>query len=442
MPSALIRAEWVLPVEGPVVRGGGVLVQDGAVRAVGRERDLPPCDGVPVSDLGECILIPGLVDAHCHLEWGLMGGLVPDAGFGDWLGAFIHRTAQVTPTDREQAARWAALTALRSGTTTLADSGPSGFAAGAAGDAGLRAVVHMEIFGRDTGHEAREKVMRHGEDLLRARDAAGPRVRVGVSPHSPYTVGPELWSEVLADPILGGGPLAAHVAESPDEVMLLDEQVGPLVEAIRSVGRDPARWPGGGPGVVSRLDAAGALTPGLVAAHCVQVDDEDAAMLAAHDVRVAHCPHSNARLRCGDAPIELLQALGVAVGLGTDSPASAGPYDLRDEARWAAEGVARRGGTPRAADMLALATIGSAAVLGMQDQVGSLAPGKRADMVAIRPFEGAPTEADPSLVALDPRSRVTHAWVDGQQVLGPDGPALLDARAIEADAAEARARIM
>lgn len=424
------------------MRGGGVLVQDGAVQAVGRQRDLPPCDHVPVTDLGDAILIPGLVDAHCHLEWGLMGGLVPDAGFGDWLGAFVHRTAAVTPDDRRQAARWAALVALRNGTTTVADSGPGGFGAQAAADAGLRAVVHLEVFGRDTGGEAREKVMRHGEAVLRARDQAGRHVQVGVSPHSPYTVGPELWNEVLADPILGAGPIAAHVAESPDEVMLLDQQEGPLVQAIRSVGREPARWPGGGPGVVSRLEAAGALAPGLVAAHCVQVHDDDAAMLAAHDVRVAHCPHSNARLRCGDAPIELLGLLGVPVGLGTDSPASAGPYDLRDEARWAAQAIARRGGTPRASDMLALATIGSATVLGMQAQVGSLVPGKRADMVAIRPFAGAPVQADPSLVALDPRSRVIGAWVDGHPVLDADGPVRADAGAIEAAAAEARARIV
>lgn len=431
-----------MPVEGPVVRDACVLVRDGVIEAVGRERDLPPCDDVPVTDLGDAILIPGLVDAHCHLEWGLMGGLVPDARFGEWLGAFVHRTANVTPVDREQAARWAAMTALRNGTTTLADSGPSGFGVGAAGDAGLRAIVHMEIFGRDTGADAREKVVRHGEALLQARDQAGARVSVGVSPHSPYTVGPELWSEVLADPILGAGSVAAHVAESPDEVMLLDEGVGPLVEAIHSVGRDPARWPGGGPGVVSRLGAGGALTPGLIAAHCVQVDSDDAGILAEHGVRVAHCPHSNVRLQCGDAPIELLQVLGVPVGLGTDSPASAGSYDLRDEARWAAEAAARRGATPIAADMLALATIGSARVIGMDDRIGSLVAGKRADIAAIRPFDGAPVQADPSLVALDPRSRVIASWIDGEQVFGPDGPSRLDAGAIVADADEARRRIM
>ena len=425
-----------------MVRGGGILLRGGVIEALGRERDLPPCDDVPVTDLGDAVLIPGLVDAHCHLEWGLMGGLVPDARFGDWLGAFVHRTAEVTPADREAAARYAALVALRNGTTTLADSGPSGFGVRAASEAGLRAIVHMEVFGRDSGSDAREKVMRHGEALLAARDAAGPRVRVGVSPHSPYTVGPELWAEVLADPILGDGSVAAHVAESPDEVMLLDDGVGPLVESIRSLGRDPARWPGGGPGVISRLEAAGALTPGLIAAHCVQVDEGDAAILAAHDVRMAHCPHSNVRLECGDAPIEMLDALGVTIGLGTDSPASAGAYDLRDEARWAAEAAARRGTRPVASDMLAMATIGSARVLGMDAEVGSLVPGKRADIVAIRPFEGAPLEADPSLVVLDPRSRVVAAWVDGEQVLGPEGPMLTDSPAIVADATKARDRIM
>ena len=95
-----------------------------------------------------------------------------------------------------------------------------------------------------------------------------------------------------------------------------------------------------------------------------------------------------------------------------------------------------------ASDMLAMATIGSARVLGMDADVGSLVPGKRADIVAIRPFDGAPLEADPSLVVLDPRSRVVAAWVDGEQVLGPDGPTLPDSPAIVADATKARDRIM
>lgn len=419
-----------------------MLVRGGVIVAVGRERALPPCDDVPVVDMGNAILIPGLVDAHCHLEWGLVGGLVDDAPFGDWLGGFVRRTMGVTPLDRERAARWSAMTAVRNGTTTVADSGPGGFGVAAAGEAGIRAIVHMEVFGRDTGAEARDKVVRHGEALLMARDSAGPRVRVGVSPHSPYTVGPELWGEILADPILGPGSVAAHVAESPDEVQLLDDGTGRLVEAIRSVGRDPARWPGGGPGVVSRLDAAGALTDGLIAAHCVLINDDDAGVLAERGVRMVHCPHSNVRLSCGDAPIEVLRLLGVPVGLGTDSPASAGAFDLRDEARWAAAAITRRGVTPIAADMLAMATIGSATAIGMDHDVGSLMPGKRADIVAIQPFEGAPVEADPSLVVLDPRSRVVAAWVDGAAVLDDDGPVHMDVGSVVADATESRNAIV
>jgi cytosine/adenosine deaminase-related metal-dependent hydrolase len=397
---------------------------------------------VPVTDMGEAILIPGLVDCHCHLEWGLMGGLVPDAPFGTWLGSLIHRTATVTPLDRERAARWSVMTALRNGTTTLADSGPSGFGVAAATEARIRATVHMEVFGRDSGTEAREKVARHGEALLAVRDYAGPRVRVGVSPHSPYTVGPALWSEVLADPIMGGGAVATHLAESPDEVQLLDEGTGRLADAIRSVGREPAHWPGGGPGVVSRLAAAGGLVEGLVAAHCVQVDADDAGILSEHGVRVAHCPHSNVRLQCGDAPVDLLRLLGIAVGLGTDSPASAGVFDVRDEARWAAEAMTRGGGTPVAADLLEMATLGSATVMGMQGDIGSLVAGKRADMVALQPFDGAPVAADPALVALHPRSRVMAAWVDGEEVLSPDGPVHMDISSVISGADQSRNAIV
>ena len=194
--------------------------------------------------------------------------------------------------------------------------------------------------------------------------------------------------------------------------------------------------------MVSRLAAAGALREGLIAAHCVQVGVEDARVLAEHGVRVAHCPHSNARLSCGDAPVEALEALGVPVGLGTDSPASAGAYDLRDEARWAAEARARRGSSPVAADMLAMATTGSARVVGLDHEIGSLVPGKRADIVAVQPAEGAPVDADPALAVLDPRARVVASWVGGRRVLGPDGPVLADSGSVNAAAREARARIM
>lgn len=415
-----------------------MLIRDGVIVAVGSP--LPPEQvvGVRVIDLGDLILSPGFVDAHCHLEWGLMDGLVPDAPFGDWFGSFVHRTLRVTPRVRERSARWAAMTALRNGTTTLADSGPSGFGVAAVGATGIRGVVHLEIFGRERGREAREKVKTHAEAVLAARDIAGHRVEVGVSPHAPYTVGPHLWYAVLENDVLGDAALATHIAESPDEVQLLDQQTGRLVDAIRSLERVPARWDGGGPGVVSRLAAAEVLREGLLAAHCVQVNREDALMLAQLGVRMVHCPTSNARLLSGDSPIELLTACGVTVGLGTDSPASAGAFDMAAEARAAYQAALRRGARPGAADMLAMATIGSARALGIDDDVGAITPGRRADLIATRAGHGVDVALDPVASVLDARSRVVVAWVDGEVVLDGGFPRRLDPEGIERDARVAR----
>ncbi len=140
--------------------------------------------------------------------------------------------------------------------------------------------------------------------------------------------------------------------------------------------------------------------------------------------------------------VDLATQLPDGLHVGVCGAGSPFPDDLRDEARWAAEARARRGGSPVAADMLAMATIGSARVVGLGREIGSLVPGKRADIVAVQPAEDAPVDADPALAVLDPRARVVASWVDGRQVLGPDGPVLADTGSVNAAAREARARIM
>jgi 5-methylthioadenosine/S-adenosylhomocysteine deaminase len=270
---------------------------------------------------------------------------------------------------------------------------------------------------------------------------AGPRVRVGVAPHAPYTTGPPLWAALAALPGLAGRPWSTHLAESPDEVPAVAAGDGPLAEAMGSMGRRPARWPGP-PGAtgVARLAAAGALRRGLVAAHCVVLGPDDPATLAAAGVGVAHCPVSNARLGCGAAPLRALREAGVAVGLGTDSPASALAYDVRAEARAAQLVHGAAGDPPSAEALMRMATLGGARVLGMEGEIGALAPGARADMVALRPsapFAG----GDPYEALLHPHARVVHVWVDGEALLRDGVPARVDPVAVAADAAEARAAL-
>lgn len=193
-------------------------------------------------------------------------------------------------------------------------------------------------------------------------------------------------------------------------------------------------------GSVSRVDAAGGLRERLVAAHCVRLDPGDPALLARHGVAVAHCPESNARLRCGRAPIEALMAAGVTVGIGTDSPASAGMYDVRAEARAVAREAEAAGVVaPDEAALVAMATLGGAAALGLAADIGSLEPGKRCDLVGVAITEE--LQDQPFAAALDRRSPVDTVVVGGEERVRNGIAAALDTERIERRGRDARARI-
>lgn len=388
---------------------------------------------LPERDLGDAVLLPGFVDAHCHLEWSLTGGLVGANGFAGWLGSLLALSPRMGLDDHRAAAAVGALHCLQHGTTTVADSGPTGAAAPALRDAGLRGIVHLETFGRHTGNAARNAAAEFAERVVALDDHPCGRVQIGVSPHAPYTVGPAFWDALLSRPDLADRSWATHLAESPDERELLASRTGPLADLFALRGAKPGSWPGQG-SPVARLDGAGVLRPGLIAAHCVQLDPDDPARLAAAGVGVAHCPLSNATLGCGHAPIARLRAAGVTLGLGTDSPASAGEYDLRAEGR-AAGTVASL--TP--AEIVELATLGGAKTLGLDGIVGSLEVGKRADLIAIT---GAPGGADPCIAALDPATRVSLVMVDGVVLLEGGEPVALDPAAILTRAAASRRRLV
>ncbi len=412
---------------------------------VGPARDVIAAAGdLPVTDLGGDLLMPGLVDAHCHLEWSLLGGLLPPAPFAPWLGRMLAVRERMTPEAHRAAARFGALQALRHGTTTLADLGPTGTGAAALTESGQRGIVHLEAFGRQAGREATEAAALVSARLAELDDACGPRVRAGVAPHAPYTVGPAFWRALRRRPDLRARSWATHVAESQAELDAIRDGSGALGDLFAGAGLVPGRWPAAdgdeqAEGVVPRMDVAGALTEGLVAAHCVELRPGDAAVLADRGVAAAHCPRSNAHLRCGRAPVEELRAAGAVVALGTDSPASGGDFDLRAEARAcrvahaAVHDVGDR-------DLLRMITTEAARALGMGDEVGALAPGLRADLIALAPA----THDDavpPESVALDPATTVHMVAVEGRELVLGGTPTELDHEGILAGAREARGRL-
>jgi cytosine/adenosine deaminase-related metal-dependent hydrolase len=318
------------------------------------------------------------VNAHSHLEYAVYAGFGDGLPFAPWLGVHVERKQRIGFEEMLASARLGAAECLRSGVTCVGDSSFCGASAPAAAELGLRAIVYLEVFGSDT-RQLRERFERNRE---RVESSFSDRVRLGISPHAPYTVSLDLYAACAEL----GLPMATHLAESSAEQEWLTRGTGPWTELAQML-----TLPLGETGVRA-LARAGLLRPGLVAAHCVKVERDEIALLAEHGVAVAHCPRSNALLGCGIAPVAELRAAGVTVGLGTDSPASTPSFDMFDEMR-AAVAVARaRAEDPSAAgprDALELATLGAARALGLGEEVGSIVPGKRADLIVVS-LEGSP----------------------------------------------------
>ncbi len=371
--TTVLSADWVLPVSGPPIRNGAVAIEDGLIAAVGTQAELG--GGIGYAD---AVILPGFVNAHSHLEYAVYAGFGDGLPFAPWILIHVERKARIGPEEMTAIARLGAAECLASGITTVGDCSFSGASATACDELGLRAIVYLEVFGSTD----EQLGTRFEANRSRVAGSFSERVRLGVSPHAPYTVSPELYAACLEL----GLPVATHLSESPDEDTWMRLGEGPWTAVAEALPPPP------GTSGIRLLAGHGLLRPGTVAAHCVTVDDEEIALLAEHGVAVAHCPRSNALLGCGIAPLRRLLDAGVTVGLGTDSPASAPSFDLFEELRAAVFFARARERSPEAltaVEALELATIGSARALGLADEIGTLEPGKRADL-AIVSLEGSP----------------------------------------------------
>jgi cytosine/adenosine deaminase-related metal-dependent hydrolase len=400
---SVVSADWVIPVEGEPIRDGAVAIEDGRIAAVGAAAELG--EGERFEDAA---IVPGFVNAHSHLEYAAYAGFGDGLPFVPWIITHVERKRRIGWDEHLAQARLGAAESLHSGVTTVGDASYSGAAAIACAETGLRAIVYLEVFGATPD----DALARFDASRARAEGAFSERVRLGVSPHTPFNASDEIYAATAAL----GLPVMTHFSESVAELEWLRDGTGPLAEfAGIALLVEPAGTSG-----IRRLADAGQLGSHITAAHCVQVDAGDIALLAANDVAVAHCPRSNALLGCGIAPLAELREAGVRVGLGTDSPGSALSFDMFDEMRAAVFASRARGGRAdalTAADALGLATLGSARALGLDGEVGSLAPGKRADVtvVSLRGSGWLPWEDAPTAVVLGGSpERVLLTLVDGE----------------------------
>jgi len=397
----ILSADWVIPVEGEPIEGGAVALEEGRIAAVGTAAELGEGEHYP-----DAAIVPGFVNAHTHLEYAVYAGFGDGLSFGPWIVLHMERKARLERPDMEAIARLGAAECLRSGITTVGDLAFAGASAHACAALGLRAIVYLEVFGR----EAADAMRSFDEKRAYVEEALSNRVRVGVSPHAPYTCSNDVYRGCLEL----GLPLATHLNESQDELDWLLRGEGPwqpLAEMLTP--------PDGRTGI-RRLAVAGLLDERVVAAHCVKVDDEEIALLSRHGVAVAHCPRSNALLGCGIAPLQELRAAGLRVGIGTDGVSSVPSHDFFEELRTVialSRARAERADALLASDALELATLGGARALGLEAEIGSIVPGKRADL-AIVSLSGSPylPWEDPAAAVLygGAPERVLATLVDGE----------------------------
>lgn len=406
--DTLIFARWIVPVEpaSVVLEHHAIAIAGGAIVALlpaAQARALPAAE---VVELGEHLLMPGLVNAHGHAAMALLRGYADDFPLHSWLNEHIWPAEGrwVGEEFVRDGTQLAIAEMLRSGTTCFADMYffPD-VVAQTAHDIGMRAQLHFPVFDFPSAWGADADDYIHKGLLLRDAYKHSELISVGFGPHAPYTVGDAPMARVAMLAAELDAPVQIHLHETQQEVD----------DAVAQHGERP----------IARLQRLGLLSPRLQAVHATALNDDDITLLAQNNCHVVHCPESNLKLASGFCPVQRLIDAGINVALGTDGAASNNDLDLFGELRSAAllaKAVARDAAALPAPRALAMATIDAARALGLEERIGSLLPGKQADLIALdlSGIENQPLFNPISqLVYSNSGHRVSHAWVGGRLLL-------------------------
>jgi 5-methylthioadenosine/S-adenosylhomocysteine deaminase len=365
-----IRAGSVHPVTAPPIEDGAVLVDDhGTIAAVGPNSLVPTPPGTRALEFPHARLLPGLVNTHTHLELTHLAGKDAEREFAGWIRTLRALKDATTSEAFLHSAEQGVRDAWAAGVTCVADTGSTGASLEALARLGGRGIYFQEVFGPDPTKCA-ASMAELEQAVARLRRLASSHLRLGISPHAPYTVSEPLYRAVAEFARRDGLPLAVHLAESRDETALVRDGAGSFAEALRARGI-PVKAHHCSP--VQYLVQLGVLqrATGWLCIHCVQVDGPDIESLRDAGVAVAHCPRSNRAHGHGTAPLAAFRRAGLRVGLGTDSVVSVG-----DSSLWAEAAAAGLEGD----DALRMLTLEGARALGLEEKIGSLEVGKQADL--------------------------------------------------------------
>lgn len=406
----LLRARTVVPISAPPIDNGAVIVHGERIDAVGRFADLSQSES-EVVDLGDGILLPGLINAHCHLDYTDMAGkLFPARNFSDWIKAIVALKAEWSYTEFADSWLKGAQMLLRSGTTTVVDieTVPE-LLPDVTTSTALRVISCWELLSVRHRLNARQMVEAAAQKL-----ESLPSASAGLSPHAPYSTSPELLSAAATAAREHGWLLTTHVAESADEFDMYLHSCGAMFDWLKSQ-RDMSDC---GISPVAHLARHGVLSPNFLAVHVNYLAQGDVELLARSGASVVHCPGSHAYFHHRAFPFEELDRGGINICLGTDSlatmvhsPQEPLALNLFSEMRRMANAFPVL--TPQR--ILEMATVNPAKALARRAELGHIAPGALADLIALP----CGNSNDPYEAILSHRGDVRASMVQGQWAIPP-----------------------
>jgi aminodeoxyfutalosine deaminase len=416
--KVILRARTILPVSRPPIENGAIRISKNKIQAVGLwpELESQARANEKILDLGEVVLLPGLVNAHCHLDYtGMAGQLPPPKTFTDWIPLIMAAKSAWTYSDYARSWLHGAKMLLQTGTTTVADIEAVPDLLPEVWDAmPLRVFSFLEMTGIHTRREPKE-VLR--ETVEKIGSLSHARCRASLSPHAPYSTLPELLKLSAKTARKKNWRITAHLAESGQEFEMFMDARGKMFDWLARNQRDNSDCGFGSP--VQYAERCGLLGENLLAVHVNCLTHGDAKLLGENRVHVVHCPRSHNYFQHPPFLRERLANAGVNICLGTDSLATTRKtgkrkleLNLFEEMR--ALAVNDRKISP--AEVLRMATVNGARALGMAGQIGELSENSFADLIAI-PFAG--KVADIYDAVLHHPSTVSATMVDGEWAIAP-----------------------
>ena len=374
----LYRAAWVLPIAVPPIRRGSVLTDDERVAGVFKDGELPRFSDstatVETIDLGDAAILPGLANAHTHLELSWMRGRIPPSDSMPTWAAQLMGLRRERNADPPEPIEQAIAEARAAGTALVGDVTNTLAADRLLGESQLAGAEFFELLGFSAPRPSEQ--VAEAQSSLAALADRSPWLR-SVVPHAPYSVSPDLFRAIAA--VAGDRAISVHVGESCDEMEFLETGTGAWRELLGRLGVWSDRWRPPGCGPVEYLDRLGLLNDRLIAVHGTQLADSELARLADAGATLVACARSNRWTGAGVPPIDRFFASGVRVAIGTDSLASVEDLNLFGELAY----LRKLAPQIPARQLLASATIAGATALGLSADYGTIEPGKRAQLIAV-----------------------------------------------------------